>query len=207
MPEGPAFSVSTDNVDPEIAAIAGPQLVVPVMNARYALNAANARWGSLYDALYGTDAIPETGGAEKGKGYNPVRGAKVIAWARDFLDEAVPLDGGSWDGRREASRSRTARWSVALDGRRAPTLARSDTVCRLSRRRRRAHRRSCCSNNGLHIEILDRSRPTRSARTDPAGIADVVAGIGADHDPWTARIRSPPSMPRTRSSSTATGSA
>ena len=95
-PRSSDFKISTDNVDPEIKTIAGPQLVVPVMNARFALNAANARWGSLYDALYGTDVISEEDGAERVGGYNPVRGDKVISFAKNFLDETVPLEQGSF---------------------------------------------------------------------------------------------------------------
>lgn len=170
VPEGPAFSVSTDNVDPEIAVVAGPQLVVPVMNARYALNAANARWGSLYDALYGTDAIPETGGAEKGKSFNPVRGAKVVAWAKNFLDESVPLTSGKWAGVNGLTvQGAILRLSAGAGG---TTLANPKQFSGY-RGDPTNPEAILLTQNGLHIEIsIDRAN--QIGRTDPAGIADIV---------------------------------
>ena len=139
QPEPADFSITTSGVDAEITSTAGPQLVVPILNARFALNAANARWGSLYDALYGTDVIPETDGAEKGSGgYNRVRGDKVIAYARKFLDEAVPLASGSYADATGFTID-DGQLLVALgDGRIGRRSADPDAVRRLHRRARRA---------------------------------------------------------------------
>ncbi|HTV70004.1 MAG TPA: malate synthase G [Rhizobiaceae bacterium] len=168
--EGPAFTVTTENVDPEIATIAGPQLVVPVMNARYALNAVNARWGSLYDALYGTDAIPETDGAEKGKGYNPKRGAKVIAWARDFLDEAAPLAAASWKDARGFS-VKDASLVVALGGGKTTGLKDPKQFAGYLETPE-APDQFLLRNNGIHIEVLIDPK-SEIGRSDPAHISDV----------------------------------
>jgi malate synthase len=171
VPEPADFAISTQNVDDEIARVAGPQLVVPVSNARYALNAANARWGSLYDALYGTDAIPEDGGAERGGGFNPTRAAKVIAYARRVLDEATPLERGS---HREATSYAIvdARLLVGLKDGTFTGLAHPDDLVGY-RGEETAPSAVLVRHHGLHVETrIDRS--TQIGRDDPAGVADVI---------------------------------
>ena len=160
VPEGEAFQIETPATDPEFADLAGPQLVVPITNARYALNAANARWGSLYDALYGTDAM---GDLPQGKGYDADRGARVIAWGRDFLDDAVALASGSWaeidavsvaDGALVPALRDGAKFAGHIGAAEAPT----DIFLR---------------NNGLLIRlVIDRSTPVGGQ--DKAGISDIV---------------------------------
>ncbi len=169
LPEGPDFKIETANVDPEISSIAGPQLVVPVMNARYALNAANARWGSLYDALYGTDAIPEADGADKGKGYNPVRGGKVVAWAKSFLDRSLPLAGGSWADVTGFDFENGALFVETASGRTG--LSSPDQYVGFKRESEKAYR-LYFRTNGLHTLVLVHP-DSLIGKDDPAGIADV----------------------------------
>ncbi|MGW0021149.1 malate synthase G [Rhodococcus sp. NPDC003382] len=171
VPVPAPFEVTTANIDSEIATTAGPQLVVPVLNARFALNAANARWGSLYDALYGTDAISEEGGAEKGTGYNKVRGDKVIAWARDFLDKAAPLATGSHTGT-TAYRIEDGALKVTLADGTVTTLAQPEKLVGYLGDPA-APTSVLLRNNGLHIDIqIDPASPIGS--TDTAGIKDLV---------------------------------
>ncbi|MDF1820880.1 MAG: malate synthase G [Alcanivoracaceae bacterium] len=168
--EGDAFSVSTQNVDPEIATIAGPQLVVPVKNARFALNAANARWGSLYDALYGTDMIADDDGCEKGGAYNPKRGAKVIEYARGFLDQAAPLASGSHADARGYSIVEGALVVKTADGETGLKDA-GQLVGYLGDAASPSG--ILLKNNGLHLEIqVDASHPIGAE--DPAHVKDVL---------------------------------
>jgi malate synthase len=170
-PDGEDFTVATANVDDEIARIAGPQLVVPMSNARYSLNAANARWGSLYDALYGTDAIPETDGAERGDAFNPRRGEKVVAWAKAFLDEAVPVFGGS---HAEAARYlvEDAKLVVALASGSRTGLVDPAQFVGFSGEAS-APSAIVLVNNNLHIEVVI-DRGNQVGRSDDAGVADMM---------------------------------
>lgn len=171
LPEPGDFQVTTANVDTEITRTAGPQLVVPVLNARFALNAANARWGSLYDALYGTDAIGDDGGAQRGTGYNAVRGEKVIAWAREFLDAAAPLATGS---HADATRYRIdgTELRIELTDGTVTTLAHPEKYVGYTGEQD-APTAVLLRNNGLYAEIdIDPASPI--GRTDAAGVTDVV---------------------------------
>ena len=169
VPDCEDFQVTTENVDDEIASIAGPQLVVPVRNARYALNAANARWGSLYDALYGTDVIPSEGGARAGIGYNPIRGAKVIDYGRQFLDSHFPLASGS-HADAQAYAVENGAVIVTIDGAKVGLKNPAQAVGYLGEAS--APSAVLLKNNDLHAEIqIDHNHVI--GKDDPAGVKDI----------------------------------
>ena len=175
LPEGADFKVTTANVDPEISEIAGAQLVVPLDNARYALNAANARWGSLYDALYGTNVIPEDGGAEKGESYNPRRGAKVIAYVEEFLDKTVGLERGSFsDIKRYALKDIGGRKQLAIELKDGATVGLANPENFAGYQEKTGELSAVLlRNNNSHIEIqIDRGHPI--GKSHAAGVKDVV---------------------------------
>jgi malate synthase len=174
VPEGEPFTIETENVDKEIAEVAGPQLVVPVSNPRFALNAANARWGSLYDALYGTDAISDDNGQERSGSYNPARGAAVIRYATEFLDATLPLDGISHADVNAYGLNRADDGDVFI-----ASLAHGETIGLADPSQYAGHQGEggrCCylfQNNGLHIEMLiDPTHPIGKDAT--ANLADIV---------------------------------
>ncbi|HEV8078623.1 MAG TPA: malate synthase G, partial [Marinobacter sp.] len=170
--EEPAnFTISTANVDPEVATTAGPQLVVPIMNARFALNAVNSRWGSLYDALYGTDAIPETGGAEKTSGYNPKRGERVIEFARNLLDSSAPLASGS---HKDAALYHVAAGKLVVDMQGGDSIGLKDETGFVGYTGPAdAPTGILLVKNGMHFEIqIDATHPI--GKTDGAHVKDVL---------------------------------
>ncbi|WP_312051576.1 malate synthase G, partial [Acinetobacter schindleri] len=171
LPEVEDFQITTENVDEEIALLAGPQLVVPVRNARYCLNAANARWGSLYDALYGFDVISEEDGAEKGKGYNPKRGEKVIAFAKNYLDQTFPLANGSHaDATKYAVEGNAL--AVTLKDGSTTTVADASKFVGYNGEAA-APTEVVLKNNGLHA-IIQIDAASAIGQTDAAGVKDVV---------------------------------
>ena len=174
LPEGDAFTITTENVDPEIACVAGPQLVVPVNNARFALNAANARWGSLYDAYYGTDVISEEDGCEKGSRFNPARGEKVIALAAALLDEVFPLAHGSHsevEHYRVQKNAAEAELVIELGNGKSTSLARRQQFTGYAKVK--GEQRILLKNNGLHVELqIDRESPI--GRMSASGLKDVL---------------------------------
>ena len=170
VPRSPDFLITTDNVDPEIKTIAGPQLVVPVMNARFALNAANARWGSLYDALYGTDVISEDDGAKREGGYNTIRGDKVIEFAKNFLDETIPLEEGSYQNILGFDFSENQIYAILETGKsKLKDLNQYVGYCDYGNEAYGL----LYKNNNLHFEIqIDPNHPI--GKTDKAGIKDIL---------------------------------